>query len=192
MPNTCTICKHPDREQIEDALARGLSLRNIASQFGVGYQAVNRHQICTAAELKALKASHTTQLNETLLERLSRYRLIAEKHLNNDEKALLALDRCYKQLDIEAKLTGAYQKKQENQPDCERHSEIVFEAYKLVLSRRTFDESVAMIRPVYEARNEVERDAAIRAAIEADTEAVEAVWSEAERRVNLRESTMIH
>jgi putative hemolysin len=30
MPNTCTICKHPDGEQIESALARGQSLHNLA------------------------------------------------------------------------------------------------------------------------------------------------------------------
>ena len=69
MPNTCTICRHKEREQIESALAQGQSLRNIASQFDVGYQAVNRHQTCIAAQLQALKASHATQLNEPLLER---------------------------------------------------------------------------------------------------------------------------
>jgi hypothetical protein len=192
LPNTCTICKHPDREKIEDALARGLSLRNIASQFGVGYQAVNRHQTCTAAELKALKASHSTQLNESLLERLNRYRLIAERFLNDDEKALLALDRCYKQIEIEAKLTGAYQKKQENQPDKQRRHEIIVEAYKHVFATKSYDEAVAAIRAIYEAWDDEAREAAVRAAIEADTEAVEAVWSEAEQRVIQRESTMIH
>jgi hypothetical protein len=192
MPNTCTICRHKDREQIENALACGLPLRDIARQFEASKDAVNRHQTCIAAELKALKASRSAQLNESLLQRLERYRLVAEKHLNDDDKALAALDRCYKQVDIEAKLTGAYQKKQENQPDAQRRHEIIVEAYKQVFATKSYDQAVLLIRAIYEARDELARDAAVRAAIEADTVEVERVWSEAEKRINQRESTFIH
>jgi hypothetical protein len=192
MLNTCTICKHPEREQIQSALARGMSLRDIARQFEASKDAVSRHQTCVAAELKALKAARSTQLNESLLQRLVRYRLVAEKHLNDDEKALAALARCYKQVEIEAKLTGAYQKKQENQPDAQRRHEIIVEAYKQVFAQKSFDDAISLIRAIYEARDESARDAAVRVAIEADTIEVEAVWSEAEKRINHRESTMIH
>jgi hypothetical protein len=115
MPNTCSICKHQERAEMEDALARGLPLRGIARQFGASKDAVGRHQSCFAAKLKALKASRSEQFNETLLQRLKRYRTIAEQFLSDDEKVFSALDHCYKQLDLEAKLTGAYQKKQEGE-----------------------------------------------------------------------------
>jgi hypothetical protein len=126
------------------------------------------------------------------LQRLERYRGITEQFLKDDEKALLALDRCYKQLDIEAKLTGAYQKKQENQPDERRRHEIIVEAYKQVFAAKSYDEAVAMIGAIYDAPDETTREAAIRAAIDADVEAIEDVWSEAEQRVIQRESTMVH
>jgi hypothetical protein len=192
MPNTCTICKHEEREQIESALARSKSLRHIASQFSVGYKSVDRHQTCIAAELQALKASRSKKLNETLLERLDRYRSVAEQFLSDDEKALAALDRCYKQVDIEAKLTGEYQKKQENKPDAQRRHEIIVEAYFQVFEQKTLDEAIAAIRAIYEASDEQSRRLAIKAALEADKRQVEAVWQEAEQKVNLRESTMIH
>jgi hypothetical protein len=72
-----------------------------------------------AAQLQALKTSHSAQLNETLRERLNHYRLVAERFLDDDEKALAALDRCFKQADIEARLTGECQKKQEPAPPSE-------------------------------------------------------------------------
>lgn len=192
MPNTCTICRHKERTEIESALARGDSLRDIAGQFQSSKSSVDRHQRCVAAELQALKASRSLQRGETILQRLVRYRLVAEKHLNDDEKALQALDRCYKQIEIEAKLTGAYQKKQENQPDAQRRHEVVVEAYKRVFALKTYDEAVAAIKAIYEAPDTEAVESAIRAAIDEDAQAIESVWLEAERTVIQRESTMIH
>jgi hypothetical protein len=63
MPNTCTICRHKEREQIESALARGESLRSIALQSGVSHTTINHHQKCIAAELKAFKASRSEKLS---------------------------------------------------------------------------------------------------------------------------------
>jgi len=44
MPQTCSICKHPQRLLIESALVRHTPLRRIGEQFRVGYSAVLRHQ----------------------------------------------------------------------------------------------------------------------------------------------------
>src|ERR1700694_3307057 len=44
MPQTCTICKSPDRAAIEASLVAGTSLRNIAKQFSVGAFSVQRHK----------------------------------------------------------------------------------------------------------------------------------------------------
>lgn len=57
MSNTCTICKHPRRSDIEMAIARRESLRNIAKQFQAGYSSINRHQSCIASELQELRGA---------------------------------------------------------------------------------------------------------------------------------------
>jgi len=40
----CSICQHPQRDEIEAAILRGDTYRHIASQFDVGYRSVARHK----------------------------------------------------------------------------------------------------------------------------------------------------
>jgi hypothetical protein len=44
MPRTCTICIHPDRLRIEQAIIAGTSLRTISGQYGPSKTAVMRHR----------------------------------------------------------------------------------------------------------------------------------------------------
>lgn len=44
MPRTCTICGHPERAAIDDALVSGAPLRNIAERFRVSTTALFRHR----------------------------------------------------------------------------------------------------------------------------------------------------
>ena len=44
MPRTCTICKHPQRLEIERAIVAGTSLRSIAGQFGTAKTNIERHR----------------------------------------------------------------------------------------------------------------------------------------------------
>jgi hypothetical protein len=44
MPQTCTVCKHPQRAAIETTLVQGHSYRYIALHFQVGAMAVYRHR----------------------------------------------------------------------------------------------------------------------------------------------------
>lgn len=44
MPQTCSICQHTDRLQIEASLIAGMSLRRIASQFGTSDASLRRHK----------------------------------------------------------------------------------------------------------------------------------------------------
>ncbi len=44
MPRTCTVCAHPDKEQIDEFLVAGFSNRRIAAQFQVTEQALRRHK----------------------------------------------------------------------------------------------------------------------------------------------------
>ena len=52
MSNTCSICKHDDREEIDRLLVEGKSLRQIASQFNVGYKSLDRHKCHISPLLK--------------------------------------------------------------------------------------------------------------------------------------------
>lgn len=71
----------------------------------------------------------------------------------------------------------------EHTVDAGLRHEIIVEAYKLVFANKTKKQAIAAIEAIYKAKGEEERDAAVRAAIEADTEAVEAVWEVAEAKV---------
>src|SRR5215216_3962577 len=43
MPRSCTICRHADRDAIEDAFVAGTPKRRIASRYGVTERAVRHH-----------------------------------------------------------------------------------------------------------------------------------------------------
>src|ERR1035437_454693 len=43
MARACSICNHPQRAEIDSALAMGQSARSIAAQFGCGDKAATRH-----------------------------------------------------------------------------------------------------------------------------------------------------
>ncbi len=90
-------------------------------------------------------------------------------------------------------MTGEYQKKQENQPDAQRRHEVIVEGYKQVFASRSFEDAVAAIKAVYGVMGDAELyDAAVRAALDWDKEAMGAVWAEAERRVDLRSQHQGH
>ena len=44
MPRTCTICEHPNRDEIDHLIINGNTFRHIASQYNFSYRAVKRHK----------------------------------------------------------------------------------------------------------------------------------------------------
>ena len=44
MPRNCTVCRHPQRHEIEPDLRAGLSYRDVARQYGISKDAVSRHR----------------------------------------------------------------------------------------------------------------------------------------------------
>ncbi len=69
MPMTCTICRHKEREEIEQDLIKGVSLRNIAKRYNVGYSAVNRHKEHIPAHLaQAAKGQEKERARDLLQE----------------------------------------------------------------------------------------------------------------------------
>jgi hypothetical protein len=60
--NTCSICKHENREEIEASIARGDSLRDIARQFQSNKDSVSRHQQCM---IKVLQEASQVRVDRT-------------------------------------------------------------------------------------------------------------------------------
>ncbi len=88
MANTCSICRHDLRPMIETLMARGYSLRHIASQFGVGYKSVERHQECVSEILGAARRRRDTETAINVNEQInlacltmSKLRLACENYL---------------------------------------------------------------------------------------------------------------
>lgn len=44
MPRLCSLCSHPERQEIDQLLVAGTGMRRIAARFGVSEQAVRRHK----------------------------------------------------------------------------------------------------------------------------------------------------
>jgi hypothetical protein len=64
MPKTCTICAHPDRQAMEDALFRNRTpFRNVSKQYGVTVSALFRHKEHVSQRLVRTVADVTGSLS---------------------------------------------------------------------------------------------------------------------------------
>ena len=134
MPRTCTICSHQQRDLMETALVRGASYRVIARQFRVGHDALQRHaKQHIARDLEMAKGNETVQRALSLAEQIEELRRHTETVLTNqDDQSLLlkAIARRERQIELVARLTGAFQRDKQNESDREqkrRHCEIAIE-----------------------------------------------------------------
>lgn len=69
MPQTCTICRHPEVREINKALVLRRSLRDIAGQYGVNWRAVWRHKNTCLVELLDRAVGDRTETFKRDLER---------------------------------------------------------------------------------------------------------------------------
>ena len=113
MPQTCTICRHEKRQEIDRALLDGGSFRNIAVRFGTSTSALVRHKKADIpATLVKAKQVEEVQDASTLFDRLrslsneAREILEEARASNNHSLALSAVGRAGKLLELEAKLLG--------------------------------------------------------------------------------------
>jgi len=137
----CTICSHPKKNEIEKSLIDGVAYRRIASQFKVGDKSVERHaKSCVASKIE--KAVEKIELRDaiTLLEQVNELRAetmsvlskVRDSHeVDALQVALSAIGRREKQIELLAKLTGAFQKDKDNESDIERKKHI----YERTISR---------------------------------------------------------
>ena len=118
MPRVCTICGHPKRNEIDEALLRSDSLRNIAEHYGTSATALHRHKTehLPVHLVKAQKAAEVLDA-DSLIEHLQALRvetldvLAAAKEAKDNKIMLAAVARAEAQLRLASEMLGALQTK---------------------------------------------------------------------------------
>lgn len=113
MPRTCTICRHPNRTEIDTALIRPDSFRDIATRYGTSKSALERHRDkCLPKHLLRAKEDSETQSATALVKELRELArktgLILTRAMDekNGDLALKAIARLERQLELKARLLG--------------------------------------------------------------------------------------
>lgn len=112
MPRRCTICTHPQREEIDRALASGQSFRSIANHFGVSRPSLRRHLahvqdvIQQAIEAKAVSVGVSVLDRIRELNREARSLLEEARSKGRYAAAVQAISAATRLLELEAKLLG--------------------------------------------------------------------------------------
>lgn len=114
MPRTCTICTHAERRAIDAALAKESdSFRNIAKRYGVSITALSRHK-SDHLPARLVKAQEATDIRAAL-DVVAQLRVINGAALSvlkdardagDGELMLKAIDRVYRQIELQARLIG--------------------------------------------------------------------------------------
>jgi transposase-like protein len=88
MPRRCTMCGHPERHSIDEALVSGTPYRSVAKRFGLSESAVYRHKVehLPAHLLKAREVEEVAQADD-LLEQVRTLQAHALDILERAEKA---------------------------------------------------------------------------------------------------------
>ena len=112
MPRRCTICTHPQREEIDRALVEGESFRNMARRFGVSLGALHRHRthirddVQQAIEAKAVRSGRSVLDRIRELNREARSLLEEARSRGRYAAAVQAIGAATRLLELEAKLLG--------------------------------------------------------------------------------------
>jgi transposase-like protein len=113
MPRRCTVCDHPKRHSIDEALVSGASYRSVAKRFGLSESAVFRHkkEHLPAQLLKAREVEEVAQADD-LLDQVRHLQAHALGILDRAEKAgdlrtaLGAISQARGNLELLGKLAG--------------------------------------------------------------------------------------
>ena len=116
MPRTCTICAHTRRAELDAALVAGEPYRGIAQRFAASSDAVLRHKAHVPQSLaKAHEAAAVSQADDLLgkiqwLEGEAKAILVEARSERGDpDRALRAIDRLAKLIELMARLRGEIQ-----------------------------------------------------------------------------------
>jgi hypothetical protein len=113
MPRRCTVCDHPERHSIDEALVAGAPYRSVAKQFELSESAVYRHKTehLPAHLLKAREVEEAARADD-LLEQVRDLQGHALDILERAEKAgdlrtaLAAISQARGNLELLGKLAG--------------------------------------------------------------------------------------
>ena len=113
MPRRCTVCDHPQKHGIGQALVSGAPYRSVAKRFGLSESAVYRHKIehLPAHLLKAREVEEAARADD-LLEQLRHLQAHTLDILERTEKAgdlriaLAAISQARGNLELLGKLAG--------------------------------------------------------------------------------------
>ena len=131
MPRKCSICTHKERAEIERLIVAGEPYRGITRKFAVSEDALTRHKSHIGEALKKAVEAREISSAVTIAEQLAELRRDTEAILSmyktpigTDEAyvALAAIARREKQIEIECRRTGEFQKDKPNQVQIDRTS----------------------------------------------------------------------
>ena len=113
MPRRCTVCDHPERHGIDEALVTGAPYRSVAKQFGLSESSVYRHKTehLPAHLLKAKEVEEVARADD-LLDQVRNLQGHALDILERAEKAgdlrtaLAAISQARGNLELLGKLAG--------------------------------------------------------------------------------------
>jgi hypothetical protein len=112
MPRRCSVCIHPDRLQIDQAIVSGNSYRTVAQQFALSRDAVVRHRRHLSVAVAKPLSSEQISPPETLLGQLEELKSEAQRLKQKAEgdgdyrTALAAVRELCRIVELVAKLCG--------------------------------------------------------------------------------------
>ena len=88
MPRTCTVCSHPAREAMDEALVEGVAFPALAAKYGVSKDALSRHKAKhLPAKLVMARAAEEVAQADSLLDQVRDLQARAHRILDKAEGA---------------------------------------------------------------------------------------------------------
>ena len=113
MPRVCTVCTHPERPAIDQALVNHRPFRDIACRFDVGRMAAVRHHDdhLPATLVKAKEAEDVAHAIDVLgqlraINAATLAVLADARRAGDGDLSLKAIDRVQRQIELQARLLG--------------------------------------------------------------------------------------
>ena len=114
MPQTCTICRHAEREQIDADIVTGTPYRRIAARFGASATSLRRHRCHLAAEVVHAAETSGHERGTSLLEKIHAMEAEAQRLGKKAESegdlraALLALRELGRAFELQGRMLGSF------------------------------------------------------------------------------------
>ena len=157
MPRTCTVCTHPQKEEINQLLVAGTASRNIAARFGASASAVFRHKqdhlpttLVAAAEARGI--AHGASLLDQLRGLQERASQILDEAANSGDlrTALMAVREARGCVELIGKANGELI---ERHAHLHAHTEVspdLIERFDKTL--REYTEEMRRVKPIIHER----------------------------------------